>query len=253
MNFFSKLFFCIVICTTLNFAIIIEHAHFGSIFDYVTPTDYNKKTIVIVDIDNTLATLAGPFQMLGSDTWVNYEIAKRFSQGMTIDAALAEVLPLYFDLVRLVNLRPVEPHTPEIIKQLQDAGITVVACTLRSIEISDRTVEQLQAIGIDFTHSAFGIEEIIGQEIRFRYKNGIIFCHGLNKGPAFKAVLDYFNHTPAKIIFIDDKEKYLHQIKAVLHPDIEFIGIRYSHLDEKVAQFDQVLAQQELQEYLKNI
>ena len=238
------------LCVASSYTTVIEHAEFASILNYLTPDDYHKNTVVVLDIDNTIATLGGPFQVLGSDTWVNYEIAKRIKEGMPVNEALEQVLPLYFELVHIVDLKPVEPTTIEIIKQLQDLGITVIACTLRSLQISDRTIEQLHEMGIDLTHSAFGPGEILGTDIIFRYKNGIIFCHGLSKGPAFKSILDHFNHTPTKVIFIDDKEKYIHQIQSVLHPDIEFIGIRYSHLDEKVAQFDQIVAEQELHTYL---
>ena len=235
---------------SVSCATVIEHADFASIFHYLTPDDYHKNTVVVLDIDNTIATLGGPFQMLGSDTWVSHEIAKRIKEGMPLQEALEQVLPLYFELVHIVDLKPAEPATIEIIKQLQALGITVIACTLRSLEISDRTIEQLHELGIDLTHSAFGPDEILGNDIIFRYKNGIIFCHGLSKGPAFKCVLDHFNHMPTKVIFIDDKEKYIHQIKDILHPEIEFIGIRYSQLDEKVAQFDHGVAEQELQTYL---
>ncbi len=247
---YTRIFILFIIFYTSSFATVIEHAEFSSIFKYLTPDDYHHNTVVVLDIDNTIATLGGPFQMLGSDTWVSHEIAKRVKEGVSLEEALAQVLPLYFQLVHIVDLKPVESSTIETIKQLQALGITVIACTLRSLEISDRTIEQLNAMGIDLTHSAFGPTEIMGNEVIFRYKNGIIFCHGLSKGPAFKYVLAHFNHAPTKVIFIDDKEKYIHQIQDVLHPDIEFIGIRYSHLDEKVAQFDHTVAEQELHSYL---
>jgi len=250
MNYYIKLSLIGLLCSAYAHATVIEHAEFASIFNYLTPEDYHKNTVVVLDIDNTIATLGGPFQMLGSDTWVSHEIAKRVKEGMPFNEVLDQVLPLYFELVHLVDLKFVESTTQETIKQLQALGITVIACTLRSLQISDRTIEQLQAIGIDLTHSAFGPDEILGNDIIFRYKNGIIFCHGLSKGPAFKCVLDHFNHNPTKVIFIDDKEKYIHQLKDALHQDTEFIGIRYSHLDEKVARFDHALAEQELQAYL---
>jgi uncharacterized protein DUF2608 len=229
---------------------IIEHNKFACILDYIKPEDCHKNTLVILDIDNTIATLGQPFQWLGGDAWITYEINKLMQEGLSYKEATARILPFYFELTHFVELIPVEPTTITIIKQLQEAGITVIACTIRSIDIMYRTIEQLKMIGIDLMHSAFGYEELSCHEPRFCYKNGIIFCHGGNKGITLANVLEHFDHTPTKVIVIDDKEKYLHQIKNVLNPEIEFIGIRYGYLDETVAQFDPIVAELEKQTYL---
>jgi hypothetical protein len=232
------------------FANIVEHADFACILNYIKQEDCHKNTLVILDIDNTIATLDKPFQLLGDVAWIEYEYNKLIQQGLNVKEPEAQILPFFFELTHYIELKPVEATTVAIIKQLQEAGITVIACTMRSIDIIDRTIEQLKTIGIDFTNSAFGYEELFGHNPRFCYKNGIIFCHGGDKGITLNYVLEHFWHTPTKVIVIDDKEKYLHQIKQVLHPDIEFIGIRYGYLDEKVAQFDPILAEQEKQTYL---
>lgn len=246
---------------SLSNANIYEHSEFVSVFNYLTEKDYHKNTVVILDIDNTIAIQGHPFQMFGGDMWASYEITKLVDEGYTFKDALAQILPFYFKLTHHVEVKPVEPNTPQIIKQLQDAGITVIACTVRSIQISDRTVAQLKAIGIDLAHSAFGYGEILAHDFSYCYKDGVIFCSSFcpqdslfftdsNKGTVLKYILEHFEHTPTKVIVIDDREKYLHQIKSVLHPDVEFIGIRYGHLDEKVANFDPALAEQEKQAYL---
>ena len=49
------------------------------------------------------------------------------------------------------------------------------------------------------------------------------------------------------MIAVDDREKNLHAIKKIFGSHIEFIGIRYGHLDKKVAEFNPVQAEQELQ------
>ena len=232
---------------------IVEHVEFASILNYIQQEDYHKNTIVILDIDNTIATLHQPFQWLGGDAWVSYEFTRLTKVGLSFNEAREQILPLYFELTHIIDLKPVESSTPEVIKQLQDSGVTVLACTLRGIEIADRTIIQLKAIGIDLGHSAFGYEELLAHDESFKYKDGIIFCCGGDKGIALKHVLNHFEHTPTKVIMIDDKEKYLHQIKQVLHPDTAFIGIRYGHLDEKVSQYDPVLAEQEKQTYLVKV
>lgn len=232
------------------FATIVEHSEFSAILNYLSQEDYHKNTVIVLDIDNTIAIQGHPFEMFGGDMWVNYEINKLVKEGLTFQDALAQILPFYYELTHYVELEPVESATAEIIKQLQDAGITVIACTIRSLPVSDRTIMQLKSIDIDLSRSSFGDQELLGTDITFRYKDGIIFCNGGDKGVTLKCIFDHFNHTPTKVIVIDDKEKYLHQIKKVLHADIEFIGIRYGHLDDKVANFDPVLAEQEKKAYM---
>ncbi len=232
---------------------VYEHSEFASIFNYLNPNNYHKNTIVILDIDNTIATTHAPFQFLGSDAWYSYEFNKRIEAGLSVLEAKAEINPFFFPLVHIIELRPVEPTIPQIIKQLQERGITVIACTARSLEISDRTIVQLNNIGINFSLSGFGDQELWGTDTKYRYKDGIIFCHGIHKGPTLNIVLNHFNHVPTKVIFVDDRESYVRQVKDSLHPDIEFIGIRYSHMDDHVAQFDPVIAEQEKQAYIATL
>ena len=224
--------------------IIVEHNEFCALLSYITPDDHHPHTCILLDIDNTLAH---PESFIGTDQWATYEINKKINQGYSYEEALWEVLQLYFKIQHVIDLIPVESITVSIVKQLQECGITVLALTSRSHEISDRTILQLASMGIDFSYSAFGNEEVLGiLDCNYLYKNGIIFCSNNDKGKVFKEIINYFNHAARKVIFVDDKEKYLHSVQAILEPHIEFIGIRYSHLDGKVAQFDPLVADQEL-------
>ncbi len=249
MKFFHSLMLVLLFSISAH-ATIVEHIEFASILNYIKQEDCHKNTVVILDIDNTIGIQGHPFQMFGGDMWVNYEISKLIKDGLHPQEATAKILPLYFKLTHCVDLKPVEATTVDTIKQLQALGVTVIACTIRSVEISDRTIEQLKAIGVDLEHSALGYDELLNHDPYFCYKNGIIFCCGGDKGITLQHILKHFEHTPTKVIVVDDKEKYLHQIKRVLHPDVEFIGIRYGHLDEKVANFDAALAEQEKLAYL---
>lgn len=264
MKYFLKTGILSLFFTTCLLANIVEHREFASIFNYIQPEDYHKNTIIILDIDSTIAIQGHPFQMFGGDMWVSYEINKLTKQGLTFKDALAQILPFYFEITHRVELKPVESTIPEIIKQLQNLGVVIIACTVRGIPISERTIAQLKTLNIDLGHSAFGYEPMFASDLSFCYKEGIIFCSNFcpkdgidftdgNKGNALKHILEHFGCRPTKVIVIDDREKYLHQIKNVLNSDIEFIGIRYSHLDEKVAQFDPIIAEQEKQVYLATL
>ena len=63
--------------------------------------------------------------------------------------------------------------------------------------------------------------------------------------------LHHIGFKPDKIIFIDDKLKYVTAVeKAVEAEGIEFVGIRYSRLDEEVKSFNIAKANQQLKEFL---
>lgn len=250
MNNFLRISILSLAIVFNNGATIHEHHQFSSILDYLTPEDYHKNTIVVLDIDNTIATVGHPFQWLGGDTWISHEIEKLIKTGLHPLEAIKQALPLYYELQEIIDLKPVEPSTPELIKQLQESGVTVIGLTIRSFIICDRTIEQLKAIGIDLSHAALGQDDFYGPDSMYRYKNGIIFCASGDKGTALKHILEHLKHTPTKIIVIDDKERHLLSVKQAFHPDIPVIGIRYAHLDEHITTFDPAVAEKELQVYL---
>ena len=65
-----------------------------------------------------------------------------------------------------------------------------------------------------------------------------MFCASNSKGDGLKALLNTTAFTPKKIVFVDDKEKYLRSVmEAATDLGIEFVGIHYAHLAEKVKQF----------------
>lgn len=241
-----KLFFSLLLITQYVQTIIVEHKEISAILAYLHESDLHRNTLVVLDIDNTIAH---PTHLIGSDQWVSYHIEQKMKEGLDVWHATQAILPLYFEIQYIIDLIPVEELTVALIKHLQKLGITVVALTLRSLQIHERTVEQLSAIDIDFAVSAFGNEILYGpQELPYLYNHGIIFCASQNKGVVLKHILDQLNHKPTKIIAVDDKTHHLHAIKsAFVAHEIEVIGIRYSYLDEKVAQFDPAKAEHELQ------
>ena len=203
----NKRFFLILIFFIIfnNWGYVFEHAHFEHILNYLEPHDYHPKTLIILDIDNTLAH---PKQLFGGDQWLMHQIESHIKNGLTASDALTKTLPFYFQLQDIVELIPVEQTTPAYIKSMQEKGILIIALTARSDEIKDRTLQQLAAMGIDFSNSSFMLEPFEETvPCKYSYKNGIIFCHGNDKGKVLKLVLEKVNHKPIKVIMMDDKEK----------------------------------------------
>lgn len=244
----SQFFLFLITFTTFANSCIVEHSHFITVNDYLTPQDFNKYTVVILDIDNTIAQ---PNAIIGSEEWFAHMMNKVMEDDCDVRAAVNRILPLYFEIMHTVDFGPVEQMTIDIIRQLQEAGLIVIGLTARSLEIKDRTIKQLNTIGIDFTRSSIWHEDFeYDCCVPYAYKEGVIFCAGADKGKILMHVFDRLNYCPCKIIAIDDKAKHLQAIARAINPCIDFIGIRYGHLDDKVRNFDGVAADEELLEWI---
>lgn len=228
---------------------IIEHRHFHGILDFILPDDLHNKTIIVLDIDNTLAQ---PELLIGGEEWVVHVINKCADISITDPRArFAVIAPLYFDVIHAVDFIPIEFSTIHIIQELQQSGVIVIGLTARSFEVCDRTIEQLYNIGIDLSHASLWHEELWHDcHLTYCHKNGIIFCDGNDKGKVLTHVFDRLAYSPTKVIAVDDKERHLHAISRAIDPEIEFIGIRYGHLDEKVRNFDGSAADEQLLELI---
>lgn len=228
---------------------IVEHHHFHRLLDFVFPEDLHNKTIIVLDIDNTIAQPKGK---IGSEEWVVHVINKWADSSITDSRARFQIIaPLYFDIIHSVDFIPIELITIDIIRELQQAGVLVIGLTARSFQVCDRTIEQLYNIGIDLSHASVWHEDLWYEgHLNYCHKQGIIFCDGNDKGKVLSHVFEQLNYYPSKIIAIDDKERHLHAIARAINPEIEFVGIRYGHLDEKVRNFDGVAADEELLELI---
>lgn len=234
--------------TLLTQACIVEHHHFVAINDYLCPEDFNNKTIIVLDIDNTIAQ---PARLIGSEEWVVHMMNTFAPLHLDTQTRFNSIAPLYYDVIHAVDFIPVEAITLDIIAQLQQSGVIVIGLTARSFEIMDRTIEQLYDIGIDLSHASLWREDIWHDcHLTYCHKGGIIFCNGNDKGKVLTAVFDRLGYCPCKIIAVDDKERHLKAIAKAIDPCIEFIGIRYGNLDEKVRNFDSAAADEELLEWI---
>lgn len=228
------------------YAEIIQSKEFSIISDYLS-----NQTLLILDIDNTVAEPAQG--LLGSDQWFcQMMAAKQKNNTLSFSDALNEVLPLYNSIQMNIWLKPVEDYIPILIKSWQAKGIQIIALTARNFKLVDTTISQLKKINIDLTFSKISDKEIsLSLAYPCHYKNGIIFCGQNDKGDTLKSFFEYLNYYPKKVIFIDDKEKYLIAVEKVMKElKIPFIGIRYGHLDEKINTFNNEQASLELNLFL---
>ncbi|MEX1013517.1 MAG: DUF2608 domain-containing protein [Waddliaceae bacterium] len=212
--------------------VIVESGRFSDLLDYL-----KEDTWVILDIDNTLIE---PIQTLGSDQWFRYRIKWYKEQGYDDHNSLLKALDEWQAVQFITKVKLVENETPQVIRSLQDEGRSVMGLTSRGLALATRTVEQLASVNIDLSRATFSDRDLLFFNPRgILYRKGVLFCAGTHKGEAFHKMLDLSQVKPNSVLFIDDRPSDLKSVEEVCEREgIEFIGLRYGFVDQKVEDFD---------------
>lgn len=245
-----RLFFLTLILSTTLFAPIFEYRTMHQLQEHINAANA-ATTLLVFDLDNTLIE---PYGLIGSDQWFTHMMSNH-PHIHYLDAA-QKIVPLYHEIRKRVPVQLVEVVSADIIRAAQERGFRAIGLTLQSEGLANATIECLHKVGIRFTQSSLlPTAHHLKLPHRCLHKEGIVFCSGKNnKGAALIAALKESGSTPSTIIFVDDKEHHLQVVKKALHeqmPDIQFIGIRYSYLDEKINNFDSAAAAEEMKLFLE--
>lgn len=226
-------FILIFLFSALNIqALIIESNKLATVIDYISPG-----TLIIFDIDNTLAH---PTEELSSDEWFCHLVNKRMLQGHDYITSIYYALPVTYYAQFNVDLEPTESIVSFLIAQLIAYNIPTMALSTRSLFVAERTIEQLENINVQFLVPHMSQDDLVlSMAYPCFYKNSILFGGNNDKGEALLCLFDTMNYYPKKVIFVDDKMKYIESVeKALQSYNISFVGIRYSGCDERVHNFD---------------
>lgn len=194
-------------------------------------------SVLLLDLDNTVIESSIE---LGSDAWFVQLCTHAIREISDKSQAIIMAIHLYHEIQQIVRAQAVEEVSVKIINTLQGIGIPVIAITARDQCLEQATIRQLHDVGIDLDDQGFApmALSLTTAEQAF-YNNGIIYCGGKDKGACFSSFLETSNMKPRHIVMADDKLKHLEHVRqAVEHLGIPFDGIRYGHLDAKVAEFN---------------
>lgn len=224
---------------------ITTHKYMAALADYIAQEKHAPQDIMVIfDIDNTIAH---PAIEVGTDQWLEYQAKQQAVDGKTVAQAFQELLPLYYKIQHMIDLQLVEDMIPELIADFKKAGICTIGLTARNHPIIDRTLAQLDPLGVSFSSLAETDVVIEGRLHNALYKNGVIFCGSNNKGEVLFTLLNKLGIKPKKIYFIDDKAHHLARVeKVALEHGVECFCIHYTQCQERVENFDPVKAEQEL-------
>ncbi len=197
--------------------------------------------LFVSDFDNTLFECVD--ENHGSDQWfsegINHLIKK---ENFTPNLAVEKMIQNFEIAHETALMRPVEKETIPLLQTLTKKSIKTVILTSRHIitqtqrelnNIQDATVSS-----VSFSPFHMGTQKIVTFELtkeKAVYQEGILYCGNNDKGEALTTLLKHLNLKPAKIIFIDDKEKHVTSVeRAAKSLNIPFIGLRYTYLDKKI-------------------
>lgn len=233
-RFFYSVLFSIFLLNLSLHAVIIETSSLADVFKYA-----DKNSIVVFDIDSTLIEVEH-----GVEYWVEHKQNKLEKMGLQPDQACDLVLYTFFIISRVAKLLPIN-DSPAIINKLQKMGIRTMALTNRSLPIVKRTIKLLKDIGIDFSKNAlFKNDLVINITHKGMFSKGIIFSGKNDKGNMLREFFKSINYTPKKLIYVDDKIKHVKSVEKEFDDgSLEYIGIRYSFMDDKKKNFDPIEAE----------
>jgi hypothetical protein len=212
---------------TLAWGMTIESDDPASILPHLTPD-----TLVVFDVDDTLVRATGH---LGSRQWRNHIRSKLRAAGY-VDEEVEEHLLRFWLFVR-----PYCPHAllDETIVSLIAQLPNTLACTRRHPVEADATEEDLASFNIRFTapNESFPLP----CPHPALYKNGVIYAGANPKSVALQAYLTLRGTKPTSLILLDDQWYNINDLEAANLTD-NYVGIRYSAIDARVAAFDPQIA-----------
>ncbi len=237
-----KTLFSLVIFTlnlTFLFADHTQISSFKEIEEELEKSD--EKTLIVFDVDEVLITTEDHFIHPYADKvfvpLVQQAMAKAASEKEKRE--IEEKLSLSMLLPKRILI---EENAPNLIKNLQQKGIKVIAltsCPTGSFGIIPKVerwrIEHLYSLNISFASSFPKIERCFINDLVTSgkpsplFEQGVLFSKGYKKGDVLSAFFKECNFYPNKVIFIDDLKENLDSAKTALQPlNIELKGYQYA-------------------------
>jgi hypothetical protein len=196
---------------------------------------HDQKQLVAFDIDNTLLC---PEQDLGSDQWFSYLLKQKLQAGLNINDAVNQILPTYLHIQNHISLIPTEADLAQKIKVIETICNHTICLTARSLKLIPNTLKQLKLNQLNFCVPEIN-HACLELPCESHYEEGVLFCSNNCKGSVLIKFLQACHYKPELIILVDDKLHNLQSVaKQLNNCNINFIGLRYTGCDQRVARFD---------------
>ena len=209
---------------------ITDLADLGKILD----RPVGARTLVVLDIDDTLLTSAGFF---GSDRWYEWQ--------RTLSPDAAGYVPCRFDVMAMNYESGTQVPTQENAAALVNAIRTdKVILTARSELYRAATVRELK-------HAGYALSDTLGlrsDELIYEwrsssqappvvvgYRDGVFMVSGQNKGVLLLDLLRRLDLTYERVVLVDDGEKNIRAMRdALVSAGIDYVGLHYMRVSKSV-------------------
>lgn len=196
-----------------------------------------SEVLVVMDIDNTILTTETD---LGGDVWYAWQsgsLPVRPTEKQVVKCLFNDAIGLLYELG---TMELVDDSIPGFISSWQQSGTTIFALTSRDPRYRSATERELAKKGVSFSKTPL---KPVGDEMpvyqykitkEMSYANGIMMVTGMNKGDMLNHILQKTLRSFKAIIFIDDTEKNLTNVKNsfISQQNVDLTLFRY----EKVIQ-----------------
>jgi len=195
---------------------------------------YNGRTLLVLDIDDTLLTSP---RFFGSDAW--YEWQK------TLSPQSPGYVPCKFDVIAMNYEAGTQvPTQADAIAAINSIPLDKIMITSRSPMYRGGTIRELQEAGYELPAPlqpglAGAIYEYRPDPNRpgvsLSYHQGVLMVAGQNKGLALVDLMAHMQITYDRVVLVDDGEKNITDMRdAMAAAGIEYRGVRYNRIDKTV-------------------
>ena len=193
-----------------------------------------KRTLLVLDIDDTLLTSDGFF---GSDKW--YEWQK------TLPASDPGKVPCLFDVISLNyetgGQRATQPDGPALVNAVQ---VDKLLLTSRNPLYRGGTLRTLRDAGYALPAPLAGQADGSSWDfrkapdaapVRITYDQGVFMTTGQDKGLALLALLQRLHTRYDRVVLVDDGKKNIDNMQNALRDaGIDYLGLHYTRVDKSV-------------------
>lgn len=244
--FLRALVFTLLLASTQLFGVVFPAPNLDVLEKHLK--DLDEKALVVFDVDYTL--IVPNDRIL---TPCGEEYFQKFIKKLRTLKEKEELLVSKISLRAQVSL--IDTKILSLLEKLKQKNIKVIALTAiptgRFGLISNAEqwrVQQLGSLGISLDWSfpeidSFTLEGFEGKKTPPVFKRGILASANYPKGKVLSAFLKKIQWKPSKVVFIDDRMKFIDSVESELDKEnIEHISFHYTAAADQPCCLDQRLA-----------
>lgn len=195
---------------------------------------YNGRTLLVLDIDDTLLTSPTFF---GSDAWLEWQ--------KTLSPQAPGYVPCKFDVIAMNYEAGTQvPTQADAVAAINAITLDKVMITSRSPMYRGGTIRELKQAGYELPASLQpGLAGAIYDYqpdanhpgVTLSYHEGVLMVAGQHKGQALVDLLNHLQVAYDRVVLVDDGETNIDDTRhAMASAGIEFRGVHYTRIEKRV-------------------